>query len=44
MPMLVAQAAMAHEIWDGDIYTDQEILSLSDEAQKVVENSFKSDK
>ena len=44
MPMLVAQAVMAHEIWDGDIYTDQEILSLSDEAQKVVENSFKSDK
>ena len=40
MAMLVWQAVRAHEIWDGDSYTDDEVRSIIDEMQGLVDKSF----
>lgn len=36
MAMLVWQAVKAHEIWDGDSYTDEEVQAIIDEMEKLV--------
>ena len=41
MAMLVWQAVSAHEIWDGDTYTDQEVQAIIDEMERRVEADFK---
>lgn len=41
MAMLVWQAVSAHEIWDGDVYTDDEVLAIIDEMELIVEKDFK---
>lgn len=41
MAMLVWQAVSAHEIWDGDTYTDEEVQSIIDEMEILVEKDFK---
>lgn len=41
MSMLVLQAVVAHEIWDGDSYTDEQINRIIAEATEIVEKSFK---
>lgn len=41
MAMLVWQAVSAHEIWDGDEYTDEEVQSIIDEMEIAVEKDFK---
>lgn len=41
MAMLVWQAVSAHEIWDGDSYTDEQIQLIIDEMQILVERDFK---
>lgn len=41
MAMLVLQAVSAHEIWDGDSYTDEEIQAIIDEMYEKVERDFK---
>lgn len=41
MAMLVWQAVSAHEIWDGDTYTDEEVQSIIDEMELRVEKDFK---
>ena len=41
MAMLVWQAVSAHEIWDGDEYTDDEVQSIIDEMEIEVERDFK---
>ncbi len=41
MAMLVLQAVSAHEIWDGDSYTDDEIKAIIDEMYERVERDFK---
>ncbi|MCR5122433.1 MAG: shikimate dehydrogenase [Ruminococcus sp.] len=40
MAMLVWQAVRAHEIWDGDTYTDSEVDSIIREMQAEVERLF----
>lgn len=40
MAMLVWQAVSAHEIWDGDEYTDEEVKSIIDEMEILVEKNF----
>ncbi|MGN1113695.1 MAG: shikimate dehydrogenase family protein [Oscillospiraceae bacterium] len=40
MAMLVWQAVSAHEIWDGDTYTDSEVQSIIDEMELKVEKDF----
>ena len=40
MAMLVWQAVRAHEIWDGDSYTDDEVQSIIDEMQAQVDELF----
>jgi shikimate dehydrogenase len=40
MAMLVWQAVKAHEIWDGDTYTDDEVRSIIAEMQAEVERRF----
>ena len=40
MSMLVWQAVKAHEIWDGDTYTDEEISGIIAEMQEQVERDF----
>ncbi len=41
MAMLVWQAVKAHEIWDGDSYTDEEVQAIIDEMEIAVERDFK---
>lgn len=41
MAMLVWQAVSAHEIWDGDKYSDQEVQKIIDEMELRVEQDFK---
>lgn len=41
MAMLVWQAVSAHEIWDGDRYSEQEIQRIIDEMELRVEQDFK---
>ena len=36
--MLVYQAVKAHEIWDGDFYTHEQIADIVAETEKAVEN------
>ena len=40
MAMLVWQAVKAHEIWDGDSYTDEEVQKIIAEMQAEVERDF----
>ena len=40
MSMLVWQAVKAHEIWDGDKYTDDEIKTIIAEMQAAVGRDF----
>lgn len=41
MAMLVWQAVSAHEIWDGDSYSDSEVQSIIEEMEDAVEKNFK---
>lgn len=41
MSMLVLQAVVAHEIWDGDSYTDEQIDKIIAEAVEIVDRDFK---
>ena len=41
MAMLVWQAVSAHEIWDGDSYTDDEVQKIIDEMELKVEKDFR---
>ncbi len=41
MSMLVLQAVVAHEIWDGDSYTSEQIDSIIKEATEIVDRDFK---
>lgn len=41
MAMLVWQAVSAHEIWDGDRYTDSEVQAIIDEMELRVEKDFR---
>ncbi len=41
MAMLVWQAVSAHEIWDGDSYTDEQVQAIIDEMYQKVERDFK---
>lgn len=41
MAMLVWQAVSAHEIWDGDEYSDEEVQAIIDEMESAVEKNFK---
>ena len=41
MAMLVWQAVSAHEIWDGDSYTEDEVQAIIDEMYEKVERDFK---
>ncbi len=41
MAMLVWQAVSAHEIWDGDSYTDDEVQAIINEMYEKVERDFK---
>ena len=41
MSMLVLQAVVAHEIWDGDSYTPEQIGSIIKEATEIVDRDFK---
>ena len=41
MAMLVWQAVSAHEIWDGDSYTDDEVQAIIDEMYEIVQRDFK---
>ncbi len=41
MSMLVLQAVVAHEIWDGDSYTNEQIEKIISEATEIVDRDFK---
>lgn len=41
MSMLVLQAVVAHEIWDGDSYTKEQIDKIISEAVEIVNRDFK---
>ncbi len=41
MAMLVWQAVSAHEIWDGDSYTEEEVAPIISEMEEIVERDFK---
>lgn len=41
MAMLVLQAVKAHEIWNGDFYTQQQISEIIDAAERKVEADFR---
>lgn len=41
MSMLVYQAVVAHEIWDGDSYSDEQINKIISEATAIVDRDFK---
>ena len=41
MAMLVWQAVSAHEIWDSDKYTDDEVKAIIKEMEAAVEKNFK---
>ncbi len=38
--MLVLQAVKAHELWDGDIYTEEQVQSIIDELEERVRTQF----
>lgn len=38
--MLVYQAVKAHEIWDGDLYTDDEVNTIIAQVEKVINESY----
>ena len=38
--MLVLQAVKAHELWDGDFYTDEQIQSIIDEMEAQIKEQF----
>ena len=40
MAMLVWQAVSAHEIWDGDTYTEAEVQAIIDEMEQQVQEDF----
>ena len=40
MAMLVWQAVKAHEIWDGDSYTNEEVQAIIEEMELLVEKDF----
>lgn len=40
MAMLVLQAVKAHELWDGDIYTNEEINEIIKQSNEKVEKDF----
>lgn len=40
MSMLVLQAVVAHEIWDGDSYTDEQINKIISESVEIVDRDF----
>lgn len=40
MAMLVLQAVKAHELWDGDTYTDEEINEIIKQSNEKVEKDF----
>ncbi|WP_295152564.1 shikimate dehydrogenase [uncultured Ruminococcus sp.] len=42
MAMLVWQAVKAHEIWDGDSYTNEEVQAIIEEMELLVEKDFAS--
>ncbi len=41
MAMLVWQAVSAHTIWDGDLYTIDEVMKIIEEMEIIVERDFK---
>ncbi len=41
MSMLVLQAVAAHEIWDGDSYSDEQIKEIIKESAEIVDRDFK---
>lgn len=41
MAMLVWQAVSAHTIWDGDVYTNEEVAKIIEEMEIIVEKDFK---
>lgn len=41
MSMLVLQAVAAHEIWDGDSYSDKQIDKIISEAVEIVDRDFR---
>ena len=41
MAILVWQAVSAHEIWDGDSYTDEQVQAIISEMYERVERDFK---
>ena len=41
MSMLVLQAVVAHEIWDGDSYTKEQIDKIINESVEIVNRDFK---
>ena len=41
--MLVLQAVKAHELWDGDFYTDEQIQSIIDEMEAQIKEQFPAD-
>jgi shikimate dehydrogenase len=40
MAMLVLQAVKAHELWDGDYYTDAEVQEIIEQSNAKVEKDF----
>ena len=41
MSMLVLQAVVAHEIWDGDSYTQEQINKIIKDSVEIVDRDFK---
>ena len=41
MSMLVLQAVVAHEIWNGDSYTKEQIDKIINESVEIVNRDFK---
>ena len=39
--MLVLQAVVAHEIWDGDSYTQEQINKIIKDSVEIVDRDFK---
>lgn len=38
--MLVLQAVKAHELWDGDLYTEEQVQNIIDELEKRIRSDF----
>lgn len=41
--MLVLQAVKAHELWDGDFYTDEQVQGIIDEMEAQIKEQFPTD-